>query len=497
MLVAVTSIFSLTTRILLSVIKEPNMQNAKKINLFLVVFIASFTMTHSCTSGEKLGGTGFEFVQADKYFVPPADEITAILIRSRLSGKKDFNSPLALIGDKEMAEKITGRSLEPEKLFEDRGLLKKIADAYRDTLKEAEENNFERDSVAPDGAIYFITPKKGYMRIIGIDEDVVYDSYMESEPLKKYFDELGLTKELSPSGFSLVGASNYRLPSTDKVVAILLYPQYPGYYADYYPPAAILGDKKKAEKLFYENKELAERHKGKLLEPKKLIEGREWLVKIMDAYRAALGKAKEKALSHERYKGTRGRIIFVTEKYGYSEAIGVDANTVYDKYMESELLKKYFDELGITNEMGRSEFNISFMGNNDVPLIADTTAILLYPPYDYNLYTPLVLIGDKKLTEEMMGISLEPGRIIEGRDWLVKIMDAYMAKLKEVEESKAYLDLPIGDWRWQIVFVTAKKGYQDPVYDLYMESGLLKQYFDELGLTKELLSGEPNKVTQN
>lgn len=463
------------------------MWNVKKTNLFLVVFLASFTMTQSCTSGEKLGGTGFEFVNADKYFVPPADETTAILIRSRLSGKRDFNSPLALIGDKEMAEKIMGRSLGPEKLFESHGLLKKIGDAYRDALKEAEENNFERDSAAPDGVVYFITSKKSYMRIIGVDEDIVYDSYMESELLKRYFDELGLTNELSPPRFRIVEASNYRLPSTDKVVAIVLYPQYNPHGYNY--PAVLFGDKRQTEQL------LAEALKGELLKPKKLVEERDWVVKIMDAYRNALEGAKGKNFLCERSE--KGQIIFVTEKYGYRKAIGVDANTVYDKYMESELLKKHFDELGITDEMGRSKFNISFMGHNDVPSIADTTAILLYPPYNYNLYTPLVLIGDRKMTEKMMGVSLEPGRIIEGRDWLVKIMDAYMAELKEVEENKAYLDLPIGDWRLQIVFVAAKKGYQDPVYDLYMESGLLKQYFDELGLTKELLAGEQNKVTRN
>jgi hypothetical protein len=70
-----------------------------------------------------------------------------------------------------------------------------------------------------------------------------------------------------------------------------------------------------------------------------------------------------------------------------------------------------------------------------------------------------------------------------------------MAKLKEVKENK--LDIPIGDWRWRIVFVTAKRGYDDMVYDLYIESGLLKQYFDELGLTKELLAGEPNETERN
>jgi hypothetical protein len=420
-------------------------------------------------TGELLEGKTpekFEFVLAGDYFVPLANETKAILLHKWSSEKRDINTPLALLGEKKLTEKIIGRSLEPEKLFEDHNMLIKITDTYRNALKESEENHFERDSSDSFARIIFITTTKGYIRFIGIDEDTVYDIYMESEPLKKYFDEIGLTDELlSSSGFRLVGASNYRLPSTDKVVAILLYPQYPGYYGYNYPPAAIFGNKQLAEKLLNENKEIEERLKGKPLEPKKLFEGREWLVKIMDAYGTALKESKGKGFICEKSK--KGRIFFVTTKQGYTKLIGVDANTVYDRYMESELLKKYFDELGITDEMGRSKFNISFMGYDDVLHADEITAILLYPPYNYNIYTPLVLIGDKKITEKIMGVSLEPEKIIEGRDLLVKIIDAYETALKEAKEGA------------------------------YIESEPLKKYFNELGLTDGLLVAEPNKVSQN
>lgn len=40
----------------------------------------------------------------------------------------------------------------------------------------------------------------------------------------------------------------------------------------------------------------------------------------------------------------------MTTKNGYMRSIDVDANTVYDNYMESSMLKAYFDELGLTKE---------------------------------------------------------------------------------------------------------------------------------------------------
>jgi hypothetical protein len=466
----------------------------------------------SCAKDKGLVGTKFKVVLAGNYFVPSANETTAILLHKWPSeGKRDYNTPLALLGNKEMTEKIMGRSFEPKKLFEGRDWLENIMDAYGTTLKEAEESHFERDYSDSLARITFVTPTKGYIRIFGMDEDTVHDYYMESELLKKYFDELGLTDELSPPRFRIVGANSYRLPQTDKVVAILLYsPMLPSSNNDGCP-AAVFGDRKLAEKLLYEDKGLAERLNGRPFEPRRTIEGHEWLVKIMDAYRTSLSEAKEKKFLSEG--SPRGRIIFVTTKNGYSKAIGVDANTVYDKYMKSELLKKYFDELSITTEMDRLELDIDSLGQYRVlnkgkydkekyaPPADEITAILLYPQYDYNLYAPLALIGDKKITEKKLGISLEPKKLIEEHDWLVKITDAYKNACKEADEKKSYLESPRVDTEWRIIFVTNKKGYQEfigvdanTVYDFYMESELLKEYFDELGLTKELLAGEPNAV---
>jgi hypothetical protein len=244
-----------------------------------------------------------------------------------------------------------GRSLEPEKVFEDRNLLKKITAAYRVALKEAEESHFKRDSIARGGTIRFVTPTEGFMRTIGIDEETLHDRYMESILLKKYFDELGLTNELL-SGFSIVGARKYHLPPTDKVVSILLYRPYRDADNCYFScPAALIGDKVLTEKHMAEAGKL----EGKSLEPKKTIEGRDWLVKIMDAYRAELKEAEENKFL--RGGNPKREIIFVTAKQGYMKPIDVDANTVYDRYMESELLKKYFDELGITDELLAGEPN--------------------------------------------------------------------------------------------------------------------------------------------
>ena len=82
-------------------------------------------------------------------------------------------------------------------------------------------------------------------------------------------------------------------------------------------------------------------------------------------------------------------------------------------------------------------------------------------------------------------------------------MDAYEIAFKEAEEKEKYypgLDNSVG----RIVFMTRDGNYwkeigigENAVYDDYIKSEQLKAYFDELGLTKELLAGEPNKVSQN
>ncbi len=95
---------------------------------------------------------------------------------------------------------------------------------------------------------------------------------------------------------------------------------------------------------------------------------------------------------------------------------------------------------------------------------------------------------------------LKPKKIFEGREWLEKIMDAYNAALKEATDRGRYYPTefnPIG----HITFITQDGNYwkeigidADTVFDDYIKSKQLKQYFDELGLTKELLAGEPNAV---
>jgi hypothetical protein len=357
---------------------------------------------------------------------------------------------LASIGSLEQAEKIIGMSLEPKKVFEGRGQLVKIMDEYGVALKEAEEKGYS-DDVATDGFIQFITPKKVYVRSIGIDENenAVCDSYMKSGLLKKYFDELGLTDELLANRpeFEFVPARRYNVPPTEKTVAILLYS--PNNDRDH--PVALFGDKALTEELIKE--ELT----GTSLKPKKEFVGRDWLEKIMDSYRTALKEAEERKLF--RREDIKGEMIFVTQKKGYVRRIGIDANTIYERHMESELLKKYFDELGLMGEINRPEFEVDFMGEAYyVPPKDKTTAILLYSPYSRNSYNyPAVLFGDKELTEKLTGIALEPEKVIEEREWLEKIRDAFVIAFENLrkEQHQKLSNFRCGE----IIFITQSKGY--------------------------------------
>jgi len=144
---------------------------------------------------EKQARTRFEFFQADKYFVPPTDKTVAILLYPPYSDNGGYQ-PLALFGDKELTEKLMGKSLEPKIIIEGRGWLEKIMDSYRAALKKAEEKQFYRNGY-PNVQVIFVTMKNGYMRSIDVETNNVYDNYMESSILKAYFDELGLTKESS------------------------------------------------------------------------------------------------------------------------------------------------------------------------------------------------------------------------------------------------------------------------------------------------------------
>jgi hypothetical protein len=83
-------------------------------------------------------------------------------------------------------------------------------------------------------------------------------------------------------------------------------------------------------------------------------------------------------------------------------------------------------------------------------------------------------------------------------------MDAYETSLKETEEREKYYPGRPVSFNARIVFMTRDKDYWkkigidgNSVYDDYIRSERLKDYFDELGLTKELLTEKTSKVVQN
>jgi hypothetical protein len=157
------------------------------------------------------------------YFVPSKEQTAAILVFSKrkYDSTKSFSAhdsrlawpPVALFGDKKEAEKLLGRSFEPKMVFEGREWLEKIINEYEVALKDAEETHYRRnDSSTLKGWIVFLTQDEFYDKGIGIDNDMVIGEYIKgSKPLKAYFDELGLTKEL------LAGEPNaVRHPQADK-----------------------------------------------------------------------------------------------------------------------------------------------------------------------------------------------------------------------------------------------------------------------------------------
>ena len=301
------------------------------------------------------------FNDSRKYSTPPADETVAILFYP-LFQKRDVNTPIALIGDKEQAERITGWTLKPKKIIEGRDWVKRIVDEYSMVLHQSKEKGFYEGGLDADWSIYFVTstdwPKDHHVRNVAINEDanIVWDNYMKSRLLKKYFDELGLTPILLENRrqFRFAPIGKYRVPPTDKTVAILLYQPYVSSlhdrgYNHLEHPIALFGDKELAAKLMATT--------GRSLELNKVFEGRDWLVKIMDAYRTALKEAEEKNFRRNLAFKDKADIIFLTAHKGYMKGIFVDANTVCDGYMESELLKTYFDELGLTKELLAAEPN--------------------------------------------------------------------------------------------------------------------------------------------
>ena len=82
------------------------------------------------------------------------------------------------------------------------------------------------------------------------------------------------------------------------------------------------------------------------------MEGPQWLEKIMDAFETALKEAREK---EKYYPGDPdvydARIVFMTRDDDCWKWIRIDNNSIYDDYIKSEQLKKYFDELDLSAEI--------------------------------------------------------------------------------------------------------------------------------------------------
>jgi hypothetical protein len=154
-----------------------------------------------------------------KYDLPSKEQTVAILLYPH---HYKTVHPLAIFGDKKLAKEIMfgiwirdkkdregkiirigfnkyAEEFKPEKVFEGRNWLEKIMDAYENALKEAKvkERYYPMGLDNPVGEIVFMTQDWSYGREIGIDANSVFDDYIKSEQLKAYFDELGLTKELS------------------------------------------------------------------------------------------------------------------------------------------------------------------------------------------------------------------------------------------------------------------------------------------------------------
>jgi hypothetical protein len=222
------------------------------------------------------------------------------------------------------------------------------------------------------------------------------------------------------------------------------------------------------------------------------------------------------------------------EKGKYSAYINYYDNTVtingdyFHRGFRSKELRKVFYDAGL-------KYNLEY--KYSLPSKEQVVAILLYPP---KFSPPLAIFGDKKLAEKLLletefpddpnGIQgagklykfarlrkfgvetkiegreiiidneLKPKMVFEGRDWLEKIMDAYEVALKEAEQREKYYPGGPETFNARIVFMTRDNDYwkkiaisENVVYDDYIKSERLKECFDELGLTKELLQKNQTK----
>jgi hypothetical protein len=168
-----------------------------------------------------------------KYDLPPKEQVVAVLLYP-----PKYSPPLAIFGDKKLAERllfetkflddpngiqglgelvkftrlrkfgvetriegkeiIIGSELKTKRMFEGRDWLEKIMDAYEIALKEAKEKEKYYPGIPEsfNARLVFMTQDGDCWKQIGIDENAVFDDYIKSQRLKEYFDELGLTKEL-------------------------------------------------------------------------------------------------------------------------------------------------------------------------------------------------------------------------------------------------------------------------------------------------------------
>jgi len=249
--------------------------------------------------------------------------------------------------------------------------IQEFEEKFRECIEKARQDK----GLTPVGFIKqnqlrIITDKGKYaMHIVWTDEDVLFDGWWRT------LESWEFRKVLFDMGMSFRTEHNYVIPSKDQMVAILLYPPRIS------PPLALFGDKKLAEELLFEPQIMdepnlpegvADLHKfmqlnrfgvktkreagewitSKELKPAKIFEGRVWLEKIVNAYEIALKEARER----EEYFPAKvdnpvGRIVFMTRDEFYWKRFGIGDNVVYDDYIKSGQLKKFFDELGLTKEL--------------------------------------------------------------------------------------------------------------------------------------------------
>jgi hypothetical protein len=222
----------------------------------------------------------------------------------------------------------------------------------------------------------------------------------------------------------------------------------------------------------------------------------------------------------------QGRMSIITDKHKFIIPVDVSDDAVDGLDWTSKELRKQLWKWGYEHKVYQY----------DLPSSDQIVAIILYTRPHFTP-PPLALFGDKKQAEELIfnpqikeepdgikgivdlyklvrlikfGIEinkegkkyisskeLKIDKLYEGREWLDKIMDAYNVAVKEANERENYfpmkLDNPVG----RIVFMTRDKDYwkeisidTNTVYDDYIKSEQLKAYFDELGLTEELLGSK-------